>query len=329
VVSNPSTPPLLEVRNLAVCFAGSAEPVRVVRDLSLEIARGEVLALVGETGSGKSTVALAVAGLLDSRTADQSGEISFEGQRLSGPGGIGWNSVRGHRIGFVFQDPRSSLNPVLTVGTHLVETLRAHTALSARQAKSRAADLLEEVGMADARFQMKRYPFELSGGMCQRVAVALALCGAPSLLIADEPTSALDPTIQAQILHLLEQMRVRRGLALLLISHDLALVSESADRVAVMYHGRLVEYGGVREVLADAAHPYTEALLRCTPALGHHPETDRLDSIPGSPPPAGQDLPGCVFAPRCARAEERCAAERPIPVHVSGGHWAACLKAGN
>jgi oligopeptide/dipeptide ABC transporter ATP-binding protein len=328
VSTSPRIPPLLEVRNFSVCFEGAAAPARVVRDVSFEIAPGEVLALVGETGCGKSTVALGIAGLLDAR-AVRSGEIRFEGRRLSGPEGGGWKSVRGRRIGFVFQDPRSSLNPVLTIGTHLIETLRAHTGLSARRATSRAADLLTEVGMADADFQMKRYPFELSGGMCQRVAIALAICSAPTLLIADEPTSALDPTIQAQILRLLNEMTESRGLALLLISHDLALVSESSDRVAVMYHGRLVECGAVRDVLAGAAHPYTRALLRCSPALNHHPETARLDSIPGSPPPAGLDLSGCAFAPRCDSADERCAAEEPGAVHLACGHWASCLKAGH
>ena len=226
----------------------------------------------------------------------------------------------------VFQDARGALNPVLTVGSQLMEALRAHQSLSTRGARERAAALLTEAGIPDPRFYLRRYPFELSGGMCQRVAIAIAVCNRPSLLIADEPTSALDPSIQAQILELLGGMKHRYGLALLLISHDLALVSELSERVAVMYHGRLVESGRAQDVFRTPAHPYTKALIECQADLHHRWDRRPLAAIAGSPPAGGQELPGCSFAPRCPRADAACSRSVPSPVVLSGEHWAACIK---
>ena len=221
--------PLLQIQNLSVSYATRAGRLCAVTDVSFEIARGETLAVIGETGCGKSTIALALLGLLSSQGCIESGEIVFEGlplRRLKEPE---WRTIRGSKIGFVFQDPRSAFNPVLTVGRHMMETLRAHRTIPKRDARDAALAVLADVGIPDPAFFMRRYPSELSGGMCQRAAIALAICNRPQLLVADEPTSALDPSIQAQILDLLKDLKRRQGLALFLISHDLAMVSEFAD----------------------------------------------------------------------------------------------------
>ena len=321
------TAPLLQVEHLAVSYTTPSGVLRAVRDVSFRIQSGETLALVGETGSGKTTVALAAAGLLDYGNQLESGQITFEGRQLDRPGGAGWQELRSRKIGMVFQDARSSLNPVLTIGDHLLETIRSHQDLNRKRARACATELLAEVGIPDPEYNMRRYPFELSGGMCQRVGIALGICNRPRLLIADEPTSALDPTIQAQILDLLVELKQRHGLALLLVSHDLALVSEFADRVAVMYCGRLVECGPAREIFVHPSHPYTRGLLESLPGL-HQSRESPLRIIPGMPPAAGEELPGCAFAPRCPLAEQRCTAAIPAEVTISGDHWAACLKAG-
>jgi oligopeptide/dipeptide ABC transporter ATP-binding protein len=321
-------PLLLAVLHLTVRYSSPDGPIRAVRDLSFEMQRGEVLALVGESGCGKSSVALALLDLLDGAEKSESCRILFEGEDLTALEVKGWRALRGRKIGMVFQDARSALNPVLTIGDHMIESLRAHQDFSRREARERAERLLTDVGIADAPFCMGRYPLELSGGMCQRVGIALAVCHQPHLLIADEPTSALDPTLQAQILDLLHQMSRRHGLALLLISHDLALVASYADRVAVMYHGRLVESGPARELFARPAHPYTRGLLESQPTLEHQRGTNPLSSIAGAPPAATMELPGCSFAPRCALAEPRCTAALPPAVALSENHWAACVKVG-
>ncbi len=318
--------PLLHVKRLSVSYASATEPVCAVRDVSFEIARGEALALIGETGCGKSTVALAVLGLLGSEGRIESGEILLEGRPLTGLSESEWRDVRGPRIGIVFQDSRSALNPVLTVGQHMIETLRAHQRLRKSQAKESALAILAEVGVPNPAFTMSLYRSELSGGMCQRIAIALAICGGPQLLVADEPTSALDPTIQEQVLELLRELRHRQGLALLLVSHDLAMISQIADSVAVMYHGRLLEYGPREEILARAAHPYTHALMRCLPDMKVRRE--RLATIPGALPGAGELLSGCNFAPRCDSAERACTEALPPFREVSKTHRAACIKAG-
>ena len=319
-------PLLLDVQHLTVSYPSPAGPVRAVRDVSFHLRRTEILALVGETGCGKSSLALAMLGLAEGADRSEPCRILFEGENITSLNEKGWRKLRGRKIGMVFQDARSTLNPVLTIGSHVLEMLHAHQDLSRREARERAERLLIDVGIPDPRFCMGRYAFELSGGMCQRIAIALAVCHQPQLLIADEPTSALDPTLQAQILGLLHQMSRDMGLALLLISHDLALVASHADRVAVMYHGRIVESGPADEIFAQPAHPYTRGLLDSQPTLKHRRGIHPLASIAGAPPAAGEELPGCSFAPRCAVAESRCSAEIPPAIAVSKDRWAACVR---
>jgi oligopeptide/dipeptide ABC transporter ATP-binding protein len=316
--------PLVEVRDLSIAYLSSSETVRAVRNVSLELCEGETLALVGETGSGKSTLALALPGLLDRRARVESGEILFEGRSLRSLKSRERNGILSRRIGVVFQDARGSLNPVLSIGDHLTETLRAHQKLSRRAARERALQLLGEVGIPRGRERL--FPFELSGGACQRAGIALAICNNPRLLVADEPTSAVDVTIQEQILGLLGVMKQRYGLALFLISHDLPLIAQVADRIIVMYHGRAVESGSRREVLANAAHPYTRGLIQSQPDLQHHHETRPLTAIPGALPVAGEEAPGCAFAPRCGWADERCKESVPAARARSLTHWAACIR---
>ncbi len=318
---------LLEVDHLSVSYVDDSGPVRAVRDLSFTLDAGETLSLAGETGSGKSTVAHALIGLLDG-AATVTGGIRFEGALLSPSESRSWRQLRGRKIGMVFQDARGALNPVLTVGAQLKEALRAHRRLGRSAARDEASALLREAGIPDPHFYLRRYPLELSGGMCQRVAIAIAACNRPSLLLADEPTSALDPSIQAQILELLRGLKVRYGMALLLISHDLSLVSEVAGRVAIMYHGRLVESGKTSEVFRQPAHPYTRSLLECQADLGHSWDRNPLPVIAGSPPAGRQEFPGCSFAPRCPQAVADCSLGVPQPVPISDGHWAACSRIG-
>jgi oligopeptide/dipeptide ABC transporter ATP-binding protein len=318
---------LLEVRNLSVNYPTVDGPVRAVRNVSFRLAPGQTLALVGETGCGKTTLALALSGLIPMGQIE-SGEVVFEDRDLHRLPENRWREIWGRKIGLVFQDSRSALNPVLTVGAHLADALQAHERLSRRTARTRAAELLLEVGIVDPILTLDRFPFELSGGMCQRIGIALGICGRPVLLIADEPTSALDATIQVQVLDLLAEMKRRHQLALLLISHDLALVSNYADQAAIMYGGRLVEYGASREVILHPAHPYTRALVDCLPDLDTSAEERTLAVIPGSSLPAGQDPPGCGFAPRCSKREKRCTDSLPGAWEDAQGHWAACIKAG-
>ena len=317
--------PLLVVRNLTVSYPGPSGPAGGSQSVSLELAKGETLGLVGESGCGKTTIALSIVGLLDGDRIE-TGEILFQDRSLVGLTEREWRELRGPRIGMVFQDARGALNPVLTVGRHLIETLRAHSELTAAEARERAVRLLSEAGLPDPPFIMRRYAFELSGGACQRVGIALALSGNPELLVADEPTSALDPTIQSQIVDLLTEMRARRGLALLFISHDLALVSQIAERAAVMYAGRIVENGPARDVFSKPAHPYTRALLACIPNLSLPPRSQRLEPIAGSPGTVGPHPAGCAFAPRCPSAVPDCTAGVPPPASISDSHWAACIR---
>jgi oligopeptide/dipeptide ABC transporter ATP-binding protein len=318
---------LLEVENLSISYRNASGQVRVVRDCSFSVGAGESLGLVGETGSGKSTVALALAGLLDGNARIESGAIRFAGKTLASVGSRDWNRLRGSRIGIVFQDARGALNPVLTVGAQLTGALRAHQRLSGKSARERALELLADAGIPDPPFYMRRYPLELSGGLCQRVAIAIAICNRPVFLIADEPTSALDPSIQAQILELLRDLKDRHALAMLLISHDLALVSEVSEWIAVMYHGRLVEFGKARDVFGHPAHPYTAALLECQADMNHRWDRQPLAAIGGSPPVCGHDFQGCPFAPRCSRANAECSRSLPFSKTVGDRHWASCFKA--
>lgn len=316
--------PLLEVRRLSVTYPSAGGAVAAVRDVSFEIFEGETLALAGETGSGKSTLALAVVDLLDRQTRIEADEILFEGCSVKALDRASWRGILGKKIGIIFQDVRSALNPVLTVENHIVETLRTHQRLSDKQARAQSRALLQEVGIPKGHG--KYYPFELSGGISQRVGIAMAICNNPRLIIADEPTSAVDPMIQIRVLDLLMLMKQRHHLALLLISHDLAMVSHVADRICVMYHGRIVETGRREQVLAAPAHPYTQSLMECRPGLQHHHESHRLRAIPGSLPLPGENLPGCAFAPRCSYSQPACQESVPGWMEVSESHQVACIN---
>ncbi|MFN8619966.1 MAG: ABC transporter ATP-binding protein [Chloroflexota bacterium] len=302
--------PLLAVEDLRVEFAG-ARPVRAVRGLGYTLAPGEALGLVGESGSGKSVSALSLLRLLPAKAARiTSGTARFGGVDLLAIPQSQLEDIRGDRIGFVFQDPLVYLNPVLTVGEQIAESLRRHRGTGKAEAADRATRLLELVGIPNARARLKDYPHQFSGGMRQRAMIAMALACDPVLLIADEPTTALDVTIQAQILDLLRELRREQGMALLIITHDLGVVAGITDRLAVMYAGRVVETGPTRDLLRAPRHPYTSGLLRSLPRLDQ-PRQAELTPIEGSPPDLAADLPGCPFRPRCARALDRCATDDP------------------
>jgi oligopeptide/dipeptide ABC transporter ATP-binding protein len=322
---------LLTVDNLHVEFAGRNRTVRAVRGLSYSIRPGETLGLVGESGSGKSVSALSLLGLLPKRVGRVSaGSAIFDGQDLIGMPEEKLRRIRGARIAMIFQDPLSSLNPVLTIGRQITEALETHRGMSNQAARKRAVELLELVGIPGAAKRVNDYPHQFSGGQRQRAMIAMALSCEPSLLIADEPTTALDVTIQAQILSLLRRLRDELGMAVLLITHDLGVVAGFADRLAVMYAGRLVEVGPTEDLLASPSHPYTIGLLRSLPRLDR-PRQAALTPIEGSPPDLASDLVGCPFAPRCAwRLEESWLVNPPLePARGSSGggtypHLVAC-----
>ncbi|MFD7898108.1 ABC transporter ATP-binding protein [Streptomyces sp. NPDC059743] len=326
-------PAVLTVDGLDVTVSGG---VRAVREVTFAIGRGEAVGLVGESGSGKSLTCRSALGVLPAGCEVSGGRITLgaagaEPDTAPGPGAEltafsrkQWDAVRGRRVGAVFQDPASYLNPSLTVGRQLTEQLRVGAALSRAEAHIRAVELFTAVGLHRPEEVFHQYPHELSGGMLQRVLIAIAVSCSPELLIADEATTALDVVIQAEILELLQRLRAEQGLALLLVTHDLAVVAESCDRVLVMYAGEIVEDGPTAEVLASPAHPYTEALLRVA-SIGAWGRRE-LDIIPGRPPETGAELPGCRFADRCAHAAARCT-EGPVALHsVDGGRRARCLR---
>ncbi len=316
--------PLLEVKNLSVSYHLSSQIIHAVRNISFQISAGETLALVGETGSGKSTCALSLLGLLGHQAHLESGEILFDGRSLRHLKSRQWKSIRSRKIGIAFQNACAALNPILSVEAHLIETLQAHRKLSRKNARIRALELLREVGIPEG--QEKLFPFELSGGACQRVGLALAICNNPSLLIADEPISALDAVSQARLIDLLQLLKQRHNVALLLISHDLLLIPQIADRISVMYQGMILESGLKEEILASPAHPYTQGLLASRPDLQHHHETHPLRSISGSMPVSGEILPGCPFAPRCAYSEPQCRQAALEETALSRTHRAACIR---
>ncbi len=306
-----TTAPLLKVHDLRVEFVGRGRVVRAVRGLSYELRAGETLAIVGESGSGKSVSALTLLGLLPARTSRVSaGSAMFEGRDLLRLSSRELEDVRGARIAMIFQDPLSSLNPVLTIERQITEMLERHTRLTGAQARARAIELLRMVGIPDAERRLRDYPHQYSGGMRQRAMIAIALSCEPALLIADEPTTALDVTIQAQILALLARLREELGMAVLLITHDLGIVAGLADRIAVMYAGHVVETGPTETVLIDPAHPYTAGLLRSLPRLDQ-PRTGPLTPIEGTPPDLASTLTGCPFAPRCAWRLPQCWSDDP------------------
>jgi oligopeptide/dipeptide ABC transporter ATP-binding protein len=293
-----------------------------VDGVSFHVGRSETLGLVGESGSGKSVTALSIIRLVMPPGRITAGRIEFEGRNLLDLGEEPMRQVRGRRIGFVFQEPMAALNPVYTIGFQIRETLMVHGIARGAAAKKRAVELLEAVRVPDPARRAKEYPHQLSGGLRQRAMMALALAAEPSLLIADEPTTALDVTVQAEVLDLLRDLRKTFGLSLLLITHDLGVVAEMADRVAVMYAGRIVEHANVRDIFTAAAHPYTRGLLASIPA-GR--SGDRLTAIPGTVPALGRLGPGCAFAPRCANRFEPCDKAAPEETSVPGeGHDVRC-----
>jgi peptide/nickel transport system ATP-binding protein len=317
---NEHTQPLLEIRDLHVRFAVRGGEVHAVRGLDLTVHRGEVAAVVGESGSGKSASMLAALGLLDVNAA-AAGSVRFDGREvLGGPPAV-LRALRGGRIGMIFQDPMTSLNPVLDIRRQIAEAVITHQRVSPRQAESKAVDLLEMVAFPDAAQRSRSYPHELSGGMRQRVMIAMALANDPDILIADEPTTALDVTVQAQILELLHSLRLSRELAIVLITHDLGVVAGLADRVHVMYAGRIAESGPVVDIFHRPQHPYTVGLLASLPRLDR-PERE-LVPIGGVPPRLHEAPVGCAFAPRCSFAVDSCRSQEP-PLEPVGESLVAC-----
>jgi len=319
-------PPLLDVRNLNISFSGPGQTsLTAVRDLSFTLAPREVLGLVGESGSGKSLTALALMRLLPP-AARATGEILFsngDSRDLLQLPDEDMRSLRGLRMAMIFQEPMTALNPVMRVGDQIAEAVRAHTPITRNAAWNRAVEAMNDVAIPDAARRARDYPHQLSGGMRQRIMIAMAIVNRPQLLIADEPTTALDVTIQAQILELLSQLREKFGLAMLFISHDLAVVSQVADRVAVMYVGSLIELGSNPALFRSAAHPYTQGLLNAVPTL----KTDRtqpLRTIDGAVPPMHAVPAGCPFEPRCELRIPECARTLPPLLEVAPGHWARC-----
>jgi peptide/nickel transport system ATP-binding protein len=318
-------PPVLEVKDLRIEFPTRHGTLVAVDGISLAIAPGEVLGVVGESGAGKSLTGTAIIGLLEPPGRIAAGEIRLEGERIDQLKGEQMRRIRGRRIGAIFQDPLTSLNPLYTVGMQLVETIRTHMPVDAAEARARAIALLSEVGIPAPEARIDHYPHQFSGGMRQRVVIALALCAEPRLIIADEPTTALDVSIQAQIIQLLKRLAREHGTAVMLITHDMGVIAETADRVAVLYAGRVAEIGPVREVVRNAQHPYTAGLMGAIPKIGagagkHHA---RLVQIEGSMPRLNAMPSGCAFHPRCARRLERCSRERPEP-RLVGANLVAC-----
>ena len=298
-----------------------------VNDVSFQVARGESLALVGESGSGKSMCVLSILGLVPKPGRVTSGEARLGGRDLVSLPASELRKVRGREIGMVFQDPATSLNPVLTIGRQVTEGLRAHFEMSEAARRARAIELLSLVGIPDAADRLASFPHEFSGGQRQRILIAMAIACEPSLLIADEPTTALDATIQAQIVGLLKDLQKRLGMAILWITHDLALVAGLAERVAVMYAGSMVETASTRDLFKRPRHPYTLGLLKAMPRTdARHDGGESLVPIPGAPPDLRGELVGCAFAPRCSRVIERCRTERPPLLPVGPGHEAACFR---
>jgi oligopeptide transport system ATP-binding protein len=315
-------PPTLSIDDLRVNFAQRNATICAVRQVSLAVAPGECVGIVGESASGKTQVFMAAMGLLAGNAAAE-GRVRFEGEDILGLPRARLNRIRGSKLTMIFQDPMTSLAPHLKIGTQLAEVLVCHAGQSWREARTAARRMLERVRVPEPARRLDQYPHELSGGLRQRVMIGMSLLCDPTLLIADEPTTALDVTVQAQIIDLLRVMREEVGMALVLISHDLGVVGGLADRILVMYAGRIVESAAAAELFRHALHPYTAELLNCIPSLSG-PRLERLPTLPGQPPQAGESIEGCAFAPRCPRAAERCRVERPVLNESSGGAQVAC-----
>ncbi len=317
--------PILDVRDLKTVFRTRDGDVHAVNRVSFSVKPGELLGVVGESGSGKSVTMMSLMGLLPSPPAEiVSGEIRYSGRDVRAMSKDEMRDLRGGGVGFVFQDPMTSLNPVFTVGYQLVEPLRVHLGMTKAAARVRAAELLSLVGIPDAEARLRDYPHQFSGGMRQRVMIAIALACDPKVLIADEPTTALDVTIQAQIIELVRDLRQKLGMAIIWITHDLGVVAGIADRVMVMYGGQVVEHAPVRELFANPQHPYTRALLQTVPRVDGTRDA-RLRSIDGQPPNLAAHPTSCPFAPRCGHVMDRCLKENPLRRDVGAGHDVACF----
>ena len=319
---------LLDIRGLSVHFYTPEGIGRAVDSVSLSITPGEILGLVGESGCGKSVTTLAVVGLVPSPPGRiVAGEVRFEGQDLLQAAPEALRRIRGRKIGMIFQEPMTALNPVLTIGRQVAEPLVTHLGMSRTAALKKAARWLDRVRIPSAEKRLGAYPHELSGGMRQRVMIAMAMICQPRLLVADEPTTALDVTLQRQVLSLMAELKAELNSAMLLITHDLGVVAQTAGRVAVMYAGRLVETADVRPLFAEPLHPYTQGLLKCTPRLGT--SSGRLHEIPGTVPAATDRINGCPFAGRCPAVFDRCRNEAPVLARVRPGRWVSCWLYGD
>jgi peptide/nickel transport system ATP-binding protein len=312
---------LLQVKNLIVEFPGRHGTLRALDDVSFDIAPGEILGIVGESGASKSLTSAAIIGLLEPPGRIAGGEILLEGRRIDTLTQAEWRHVRGRQIGAIFQDPLTSLNPLYTIGRQLTETIRTHLPVGAVEARQRAIALLQETGIAAAEQRLDHYPHQFSGGMRQRVVIALALAGEPKLIVADEPTTALDVSIQAQIITLLKNVCKKHKAAVMLITHDMGVIAETCDRVAVMYAGRVAEIGPVHDVINRPSHPYTEGLMAAIPDIDV--DRERLNQIDGAMPRLNAIPAGCAFNPRCPKAVDRCHQVRP-DLMPSGTTRCAC-----
>jgi len=312
---------LLQVKNLVVEFPNRRGTLRALDDISFDIAPGEILGVVGESGAGKSLTGASIIGLLEPPGRVASGQILLEGQRIDHLSADQMRHIRGRKIGAIFQDPLTSLNPLYTIGRQLTETIEAHLPVSKAEARQRAISLLQDTGIPAAEQRIDHYPHQFSGGMRQRVVIALALAAEPQLIVADEPTTALDVSIQAQIISLLKKVCRERGAAVMLMTHDMGVIAETCDRVAVMYAGRIAEIGPVRQVIEQPAHPYTRGLMACIPDMS----SDRPDlaQIEGAMPRLNAIPSGCAFNPRCPQVTDRCRRDRP-ELMTAGDTQAAC-----
>ena len=313
---------LLEVNDLHTSFYTPAGEVKAVNGVSFQLERGKVLGIVGESGSGKSVTAYSILQILEKTGKIVSGSVKFDGQELVGIGEEGMKHIRGNRISIIFQDPMTSLNPTYTIGHQLMEAILLHTGRNKQQAWDRAVEMLRLVNVSEPEKRMKQYPYEFSGGMRQRVMIAMALACEPDILIADEPTTALDVTIQAQILELMQSLQKELGMAIIMITHDLGVVAQMCDEVIVMYAGSICEQGTADEIFYNPRHEYTKGLLRSIPALDS--DGGRLQPITGTPIDLLNMPAGCPFAPRCAGAMKICLRERAERIRINGDHQAAC-----
>jgi peptide/nickel transport system ATP-binding protein len=312
---------LLEVKNLVVEFPNRRGTLRAIDDVSFSIQPGEILGVVGESGAGKSLTGASIIGLLEPPGRIASGQISLQGERIDNLPYAQMRRIRGRKIGAIFQDPLTSLNPLYSVGKQLIETIQTHLPVSYTEARQRAIDLLKDTGIPAAEQRIDHYPHQFSGGMRQRVVIALALAAEPQLIVADEPTTALDVSIQAQIISLLKNLCKSRGAAVMLITHDMGVIAETCDRVAVMYAGRIVEIGPVHEVINHPAHPYTAGLMAAIPDITS--DRERLHQIEGTMPRLNAIPPGCAYNPRCDKVFDRCKVDRP-DLMLAGATQAAC-----